>query len=371
MKDSKRQHLNTKRRRGFGVLVGVMLVGLFIAAGQPAVSQTSLYTLTDLGVLPGGVETWGHGINDSGQVTGDNNGPPGAFRWTPAVPNGTSGTMVGLNPIKNLKWSAARAINGSGQVAGMGGATNIPRALMWDANGNAQSIASSSYQSNSYDLNNAGQVVGAMYPSGVRVFLSMVINGKRKLLDLGPGWGVGINSSGWIAGNEVNQAFIWTPTTPNGSSGTRMYLGNFGSYSYAHGINDDEQIVGEAGVTISGLTYGRAFLWLSAPAYGLPAGMNDLGTLPGGYNSAASAINIVGEVVGGADVVVGYDGSGNPILEDHAIIWDNVNGMRDLNGLITSGSGWVLQVATGINSAGQITGTGVLNGAHRAFLLTP
>jgi probable HAF family extracellular repeat protein len=89
--------------------------------------------------------------------------------------------------------------------------------------------------------------------------------------------------------------------------------------------------------------------------------MNDLGTLPGGYGSAASAINNVGEVVGRAD-----DGNA-----EHAFIWDNVNGMRDLNNLIPAGSGWVLQEATGINNAGQIAGTGVLNGAHRAFLLTP
>jgi hypothetical protein len=43
----------------------------------------------------------------------------------------------------------------------------------------------------------------------------------------------------------------------------------------------------------------------------------------------------------------------------------------DLNTLIPSGSGWVLNDAVAINDAGQIAGTGFHNGLQRAFLLTP
>src|SRR5262245_12387301 len=45
--------------------------------------------------------------------------------------------------------------------------------------------------------------------------------------------------------------------------------------------------------------------------------------------------------------------------------------MADLNDLIPPGSGWLLEVAAAINDAGQITGTGTVNGCTHAFLLTP
>ena len=45
--------------------------------------------------------------------------------------------------------------------------------------------------------------------------------------------------------------------------------------------------------------------------------------------------------------------------------------MFDLNTVMPSGSGWVLERATGISDAGQIVGVGTLDGATRGFLLTP
>jgi hypothetical protein len=45
--------------------------------------------------------------------------------------------------------------------------------------------------------------------------------------------------------------------------------------------------------------------------------------------------------------------------------------MQDLNTLIRSGSGWVLNSVSGINVWGQIVGSGTFNGETRGFLLTP
>ncbi len=45
--------------------------------------------------------------------------------------------------------------------------------------------------------------------------------------------------------------------------------------------------------------------------------------------------------------------------------------MLDLNNLLSPGSGWSLQAATGINDLGQIVGYGMINGNQQAFLLTP
>ena len=77
-------------------------------------------------------------------------------------------------------------------------------------------------------------------------------------------------------------------------------LGN--SNHHAYGINDLGQVVG--------VSDGSAFLWLPAPAYGLPAGINDLGTLGGA--DTAEAINASGQIVGNS--VNTGDG-------DHAFLW--------------------------------------------------
>ena len=88
--------------------------------------------------------------------------------------------------------------------------------------------------------------------------------------------------------------------------------------------------------------------------------MADPGTRGGSY-TALWALNNKGQAVGestDADEV------------DHAILVDN--GMViDLNERIPADSGWVLLFADGINERGQISGTGLLNGEVRSFLLTP
>ena len=54
------------------------------------------------------------------------------------------------------------------------------------------------------------------------------------------------------------------------------------------------------------------------------------------------------------------------------LVWDDTNGMRNLNNLLPAGSGWTLTRATDINNDGFITGFGTNgSGDVRAFLLTP
>jgi probable HAF family extracellular repeat protein len=86
-----------------------------------------------------------------------------------------------------------------------------------------------------------------------------------------------------------------------------------GGESRALGINNRGEVVGEADVAITletGIAHtARAFLWLPAAAYGLPAGLNNLGALgdPGAFNvdSAAREVNEVGQVVGVSTTVPG------------------------------------------------------------------
>src|SRR5205807_6311153 len=85
-----------------------------------------------------------------------------------------------------------------------------------------------------------------------------------------------------------------------------------------------------------------------------------LGDLGGG-RSTALGLNDLGQVVGEAP---------DPNGQFHAILYSNGK-MQFLNNLVSSGSGWDLQIASGINNNGQIAGYGLIDGQTHAFLLTP
>jgi probable HAF family extracellular repeat protein len=94
-----------------------------------------------------------------------------------------------------------------------------------------------------------------------------------------------------------------------------------------------------------------------------PSGkIHNLGTLPGGTTSGGYDINDSNQIVGFSSTAT---------TTSDAIIWTQKGGMKDLNSLIPSNSGWVLVLATWINNSGQITGYGTINGENHAYLLTP
>jgi probable HAF family extracellular repeat protein len=119
----------------------------------------------------------------------------------------------------------------------------------------------------------------------------------------------------------------------------------------ANGLNDAGQVVG---VSFSS----RAILWLPEPAYGLPAGMNDLGTL-GGSASRAMSINETGQIAGWADT----NGGRRAFLWLPEPAYDLPAGMNDLGHL-----GGGTSQAYDVNNAGQVVGMSQSSGGNRAFL---
>ncbi len=129
-------------------------------------------------------------------------------------------------------------------------------------------------------------------------------------------------------------------------------LGGTSPYSYAYAINENGLVVGKTSASGSPE---EAFLYQG----GTMADLGSLG-LPG---SVARGINSGGQVVGQASVTNG--------IGTAAFIYSG-GVMSDLNTLIPPDSGWMLEVATGINDRGQIIGTGMHPaGQARPFLLTP
>ncbi|MCC2671452.1 MAG: hypothetical protein K0Q72_3923, partial [Armatimonadetes bacterium] len=237
-----------------------------------------------------------------------------------------------------------------------------------------------------------------------------------------------INSGGTIAG--TSQMRIRDPSNNNQiASGTFGFKGAPGGNlvrlpslqpdftspledvgrSIAWGLNDAGVVVGES-TTASGPSH--AVVW---PGTGLPT---DLGTLaPGNVGrSVAYAINSVGRIVGAASttadqddvracfwqnatpqlltpnppnhrnltearainsagLVVGWGSFAPAVPIQRALLWRQNAGQWEeirLDNLVCPDEGWQLQVATGINNNGMITGYGTLKGEftpRRAFLL--
>jgi probable HAF family extracellular repeat protein len=334
--------------------------------------STSSYSITDLGTL-GGATSQANAINGAGQVVGVAQVASGSHH--PFLYSG--GVMTDLTLAKGFTDGSARAINSSGQVA-----------VSEDVGGNVNNGDAFLYRSSS-DFTDVGKLGG--YPT-----VPLGINNETAAH---PVQVVGYANHAWIWQDKTNVMTDLNTLLPANSG---WVLGE------ADGINDSQQIVGQ------GIFNGQyhAFLWQIQQVAGSPAGIGtptDLGTLPGVANSGAKAINNSGQVAGWSNTP--------PPNQDHAILWssgqindlgalpngswsnaDALNNSSqvqvvgssssqfsssravlwqggtviDLNSQLPRKSGWsMLELAYGINDAGQIVGEGQVAGSRHAFLMAP
>ncbi len=264
-------------------------------------------------------------------------------------------TLTDLGTLPNGYDSSAYGISQDGQVIGY--AVNYAgreHAFLWqdgtltdlDTLGGRASFATG--------INDAGQVVGySNWLGGAPNQFRAVLWNQGKITDLGTlpdgltSSASAVNDAGQIAGTaalppdqgQAVHACLW-------QDGTIIDLGTLGgTNSRGYGINNAGQVVGEADV---GVGYGsHAFLWQDGS-------MTDLGTLEGNY-SYGTAINDAGQVIGNS----------SSRGHEHGFLYsDGV--LTDLGALDPAGDSY----ARGLNNLGQVVGYAVSpgSGVPHAFL---
>ena len=224
----------------------------------------------DLGTLGTGAQSWGAGINNSGQVVGESYTNDGGWAHAFLYSNGTMqdlGTLPG-----SAGASAAAGINNSGQVVGW--AVKVYYNAFLYSNGTMQDLGTLTGGGNSYavGINNDGQVAG--YGSTASGFWHAFLYSDHTMQDLGTlgglsvhSYATGLNDSGqvvgesWTAPNTNPHAFLWS----NGSmQDLNSLIDPFSGWTLeeATAINDRGQIVGYGTTATSGK---EAFLLTPTP----------------------------------------------------------------------------------------------------------
>lgn len=328
---------------------------LVIAIGAASAAKGGIvYTITEVGLLPGGGFNHGQDINSAGAVAGDSDSDEGKHGF---LSHGDAVEDLGLPDLPFVLTSEAAGVNDTGSVV-LNATNGAPHAYIW----------------HSGEYTDIQDLPGALYSEGAR-----------------------INDAGHVVGDFVfdaggglfpHHAFFY-----DGASMIDLFpsLG----YSDAHDINDADVVVGDArfgpGSTIHG------FRWESGAA-------TDLGPVPG-ITSTAHAINQAGVIAG----AVYFDGShAAPVLwvdgeivelplpetavsasafdvnEAGTVIgrYTRANGVkrlfvhasgesRDLQDLLVQDGEWYLTDVEAINGDGLIVGSALKGMLTRAVILTP
>jgi len=353
------------------------------------------YTITDLGPLaPTGINSWA-------QVVGNYNNR--AYLWTfgrkrslGTLPGGTFSYAAGINDLGVVVGTA----DGQGIVVLRSGwegsnveCSDLTQPFVWkkqmqglgtigpvsDVEGTLPPIAWCRFPFYGSAINDHGQVVGdsVVFPDefqwdflwtrseGISIFGS----------SFPPTFARGLSNTGQIVGENgiyFGNATYWKNGVATQLEGLPGFLD-----SAANAVNDLGQIAGWSTTSMSCNPDG-CFFPLHAVIWNQDGTISDLGTLSGDTYSSATAINLFGLIIGSSGNTVSAStepGAGFPSgpLEviGRPFIWSHTTGMRDLNSLIPENSGWVLQTATDINVWGQVVGQGAHNGQPHGYMLTP
>lgn len=320
-----------KTHRRFWVMAAMLASAPAFAAQQ--------YTVTDLGLLPGGHFLDAYAINDFGTVAGYGYSTEGnrAFRWA-------NGQLQNLGAPSPDDYSGAYDINNAGVAVGSAGG----QAVQW-APGQAPTVLSrlpgASY-AYANAINNQGTVVGGS--GGVATSWK---NGQVLALTSTESTAIDINDAGLVVGT-VNANYQQHAATWKDGIQTLLQTPFGYSSSAGLGVNEQNTIVGR--VTEGNLD--QAALWADGQ-------VQILAPVAGDAGSMAYDINEKGLIVGlSISLAQGYS--------FRAALWEGGESY-DLASLVANGQGWQFSQAQSINESGQIVGWGSFNGQGRSFLLSP
>jgi uncharacterized membrane protein len=231
-------------------------------------------TMTDLGALFGGYDTWALSVNSRGEIVGEayNTIPDSysmfgygyqsrAFYWN-------NGVVQDLGTLGTGNDAAAGLINERGQVIGVSFTSSTPDSFctiygfslfnfttgsfLWDKKNGMKDISSlGGGCTEALDLNNQGQVVGvASLPGDTQAhpFVWNAATGMTDLLDPSDssfGYAAAENARGDITGQICNavicNAVLWRK---HGGHWETTILGTTAQITFGWSINASEQVVG-------------------------------------------------------------------------------------------------------------------------------
>lgn len=342
-----------------------------------------LYTVTDLGVLPGYSLSVASSINDHGDIAGYCSTSSG-FSTTDAVV-WRNGTMINLGKLTGGNYSTATSINSLGVAVGDGDTGNFrPQSWVSTTNGLYNFFPNNGGNTHAVFISEKG-VIGGYFTKSLSGNTSSwrgsiwTVDPKdpRKyrqtilpiLVGLDPNYNgttalpMAFNQSGQAAGyadNEIigQHACFWNNDTNHTIADLGTFPGDWSSIGW--GMNDLGQVAGESHPPFGS----RAIIWDNDAAHTAI----ELPLLPGDNYGSAAALNNIGHVLGWSAL---SDGAGN-VSPQRLVLWRD-GGVFELQTVLDSntGAGWTISTASGINNLGQIVGLGVHNGQNRAYLLTP
>jgi len=330
----------------------VSLVWACILLALPmSLGASTIYGITDIGVLPGGSVSSATAISSNGLVAGYGD-TAGAYSQPFLWSSGAG--LVGLNV--NSSFALAQAVNASGTVVGYQFSADLSTTSAFITNGSSTTLIPTLGGSNNAAtaINDNGAVVGySDTADGSRIAFSYD-GSTLSSLGLLPGGttsaAYAINQSGVIVGQADDADGSFHAVVAGGGTWTDLGV----PFGYA---SSDATAIAASGYIAGTFAdeFGASMGFLVAPSD--PTAMILLGALMPGGDSQTYGINSSGLAVGSSDGV--------------AFLFD-ATGIHDLNALLDSTSaGWNLESAMAINDLGQIAGTGYYNGALHGFLLDP
>lgn len=298
------------------------------------------FTITDLGVPPGGTNSSAVAINNPGQViltSGSN-----MYVWQ----NGTTTPLP--VPAGNLAY--ARDINDAGQIVGSMSQSAKSLPILWEGDSLHVLPVGEGGEGIAYAINDGGQVVGYVTDAQGKMRPSAWIGDSLWLVKTAPGYPMGyasdVNNAGQIVGvagpySPVQNmapyhAFTYDPATDDARS-----FGVFNLNSFAYAINEAGQIAG---------WYGGGVIWE--------------GTSLRPIGGELSGINEVGNTVGHACPSCELFGVTYATFADDQHAYN-------LNCLVADDTDWDLVMAHDLNDLNQIVGYGTIGGETHGFLASP